>query len=211
MIKPALKKVFVERSDIKVSKMFIEEGWDLTSSVYESDLLCLVGGADVSPMLYDYPKHPSTNSDPRLDERTFELYWEGLYEVPMVGICRGAQFLNIVSGGILFQDVDGHRLNNHKCHKVTDIVEGRDYEVTSTHHQMMIPDKDSSETILIASESSYRHTNTGKNKPYKDVPEVEACWYRDSNSLCFQPHPEYVDVNHECRRLFFNLMENYLF
>jgi putative glutamine amidotransferase len=67
-------------------------------------------------------------------------------EVPMVGICRGHQLLNIVSGGNLYQDVvlDGLTASSHDegCHRVdtdggteTRRVVGRSLDVESTHHQ----------------------------------------------------------------------------
>jgi hypothetical protein len=32
----------------------------------------------------------------------------------------------------------------------------------------------------------------------------------DSLSLCFQPHPEYVNPEHECQRLYFDLINQYM-
>lgn len=68
------------------------------------------------------------------------------YDVPIVGICRGHQLLNIASGGTLFQDVvaDGagghaHDSGSHAVEtapgSVTRALVGRAAEVHSRHHQ----------------------------------------------------------------------------
>jgi len=54
----------------------------------------------------------------------------------MVGICRGSQFLTVMSGGRLFQDVSGHAIMGTHLIKFKD---GSSLGITSTHHQMMNP------------------------------------------------------------------------
>src|SRR5438309_1359385 len=53
---------------------------------------------------------------------------------PMAGICRGSQFLNVMAGGRLCQHLDGHG----SWHDM-ETSDGRSFEVSSTHHQMMLP------------------------------------------------------------------------
>jgi putative glutamine amidotransferase len=67
-------------------------------------------------------------------------------DMPMVGVCRGHQLLNIASGGTLYQDVvlDGltdsshdegrHRVDTDAATATRRLV-GRSLEVESTHHQ----------------------------------------------------------------------------
>lgn len=75
--------------------------------------LVLTGGSDVEPASYGQVPHPSTDEPVRTrDEWEFALL-EGARQrgVPVLGICRGAQVLNVALGGTLHQhlpDVVGH-------------------------------------------------------------------------------------------------------
>lgn len=69
------------------------------------DGLIVSGGADVDPGLYGQQAHPRTGR-PRTDRDAWE---EALLlaaidtELPFLGICRGAQLLNVALGGTLIQ------------------------------------------------------------------------------------------------------------
>lgn len=77
------------------------------SSPPEWDGLIVGGGADISPLRYGLSAVPL---DQILDHARDELEWsfidrclEG--ERPMMGICRGAQLLNVHQGGTLHQEL----------------------------------------------------------------------------------------------------------
>ncbi|WP_029112456.1 gamma-glutamyl-gamma-aminobutyrate hydrolase family protein [Mycobacterium sp. URHB0044] len=77
------------------------------------DGLVITGGRDVDPATYGQAPHPST--DPPARERdAWELALVGRAVergIPLLGICRGAQVLNVALGGTLHQhlpDVIGH-------------------------------------------------------------------------------------------------------
>lgn len=69
------------------------------------DGLILTGGLDVQPELYGAPRHPLT--DPaRADRDAWELaLLAGARErgIPVFGICRGLQLINVAYGGTLHQ------------------------------------------------------------------------------------------------------------
>lgn len=71
------------------------------------DGLVLQGGADVAPQTYgDVPIRPEWAGDPIRDQYELALLRECLrQEKPVIGICRGAQLLNVCFGGTLFQDL----------------------------------------------------------------------------------------------------------
>jgi putative glutamine amidotransferase len=75
--------------------------------------LVITGGKDVDPARYGQTPHPETD-DPRDDRDAWEfaLIARALVRgLPVLGICRGAQVLNVVLGGTLHQhlpDVVGH-------------------------------------------------------------------------------------------------------
>jgi putative glutamine amidotransferase len=118
------------------------------------DGLCLSGGPDIHPIAYGHQPHPALGpTAPRLD--TFELrlaraaYRRGL---PVLGICRGAQLLNVARGGTLHQhlpDVVGtavthrqtedavlptHPVATARPSLLAEIV-GAALQVNSLHHQ----------------------------------------------------------------------------
>jgi putative glutamine amidotransferase len=69
------------------------------------DGLILTGGKDVDPARYGQEPHPNTDV-PRKDRDAFEdaLLRAAIKEnVPFLGICRGAQMLNVVLGGTIIQ------------------------------------------------------------------------------------------------------------
>lgn len=69
------------------------------------DGLIVAGGADVDPVRYGQDPHPRTGA-PRTDRDDWEdaLLTEAIAtELPFLGICRGAQVLNVALGGTLVQ------------------------------------------------------------------------------------------------------------
>lgn len=193
-----------------VANMYQDEGIEVVKTPQEADFLTFIGGADVSPMLYQEPKHKATISDPARDEKEANIYNIFVNKKPMVGICRGAQFLHVMNGGELWQHIDGHALHATQRHKVYDVSDENEYEVTSTHHQSMdVPTADEFEIILVAQESKerssyYSTTQRGENF------DIEGGWWSDTKCLCFQPHPELTPKGDECRNLFFLLLSQYI-
>lgn len=78
------------------------------------DGLILTGGKDIEPSRYGQEAHPETD-EPRPDRDAWEdtLLRRAIErEIPFLGICRGAQMLNVARGGTLHQhlpDVVGDR------------------------------------------------------------------------------------------------------
>jgi len=64
------------------------------------------GGTDLDPTLYAGVDDGKARRDPRRDAFEKRMIEEALEEgIPLLGICRGAQLLNVVLGGNLHQDV----------------------------------------------------------------------------------------------------------
>ena len=77
------------------------------------DGLLITGGKDVDPAAYGQTPHPATDQPgAQRDAWEFELLKAALQrQLPVLGICRGAQVLNVALGGTLHQhlpDVIGH-------------------------------------------------------------------------------------------------------
>ena len=71
------------------------------------DGLILQGGADVNPQSYgEAPLHPDWVGDRVRDAYEMELLHEFMEAgKPVLGICRGAQLINVALGGTLYQDI----------------------------------------------------------------------------------------------------------
>lgn len=184
------------------AEMFLDAGFAGTRNLSKADVVVFMGGADVSPQLYGESPLPATYFDPKRDEMEMEVYHEarklGKF---MVGICRGSQFLNVMNGGKLWQDVEGHT----RYHNSIDVATGEEFFCSSTHHQMMRPTNHGVilaiakiSTMKCAARETWMQGMAGES-------DIEAVFYPDTRSLCFQPHPEYDRVP-ECRQYFFKYL-----
>ena len=82
------------------------------------DGLVLQGGADISPLTYgERPLRPEWAGDPMRDRFEVDLVRAFTQaEKPVLGICRGAQLINVALGGTLHQDVPHHRSDEYDKH-----------------------------------------------------------------------------------------------
>ena len=133
----------------------------------------------------------------------------------MVGICRGGQFLNVMNGGKMWQHVTHHAGNHMARIEIPPYNAGnkrRTIEVTSTHHQMMIPTDDAlvlatADVALEKHKASYSKLGKGGDID----PDTEVIFYDDTNCLCFQPHPEFTHAPPDCVDFFEECLANYIF
>jgi putative glutamine amidotransferase len=94
------------------------------------DALLLIGGADLDPSMYGCSRDPATEATyPDRDRFEIALLRGALErELPVLGICRGMQLLNVALGGTLVQDLvapDG----SHPHRRVRGTFEGNDHTV----------------------------------------------------------------------------------
>jgi putative glutamine amidotransferase len=76
------------------------------------DGICLSGGPDLDPAAYGArERHPELGeTEPSLDAFELALARAALAAgTPILGVCRGAQALNVAAGGTLHQHLEGHR------------------------------------------------------------------------------------------------------
>jgi gamma-glutamyl-gamma-aminobutyrate hydrolase PuuD len=73
------------------------------------DGLLLTGGTDIAPSLYGAADEGSVGTDPDRDELEAAAWAVAdARGIPILGICRGLQAMNVFDGGTLTQHVDGH-------------------------------------------------------------------------------------------------------
>jgi putative glutamine amidotransferase len=81
------------------------------------DALIIGGGDDISPEHYNGDIDKPVKVDHERD--TLEIKWikKALeIKIPLMGICRGAQLINVVLGGNLYQDIRSLRQRTHNRH-----------------------------------------------------------------------------------------------
>jgi gamma-glutamyl-gamma-aminobutyrate hydrolase PuuD len=204
-----MKSVYVVGPDSAIQGMFTARGWAISKHSDIADLICFTGGADVSPFLYGETNHRSHNNEER-DREEIRILRERPFGKAAVGICRGAQFLNVMAGGRMWQHV-----NNHTGpHDARDLTSDKIVLVTSTHHQMM-RQTNLGIVLMIAQEaackeSAYERITVSAFDP-SEAYDTECVYYPRFNYLCYQPHPEYVAADHECQHVFFKYIDSYLF
>jgi putative glutamine amidotransferase len=94
------------------------------------DGLLLAGGADIDPSTYGEPRHAET-LDTVLERDLFEIALTRAAierELPVLGICRGMQLINVALGGTLTQDLSEH-LGHEDHRRVLGSFEGSDHDV----------------------------------------------------------------------------------
>jgi gamma-glutamyl-gamma-aminobutyrate hydrolase PuuD len=198
-----MKRVFILNGGMAYFQMFKEMGYEIADTLANVDLVCFTGGEDVSPHLYGQHKHPTTYNSERRDEQETNYFAKSLYnKIPMVGICRGAQFLNVMCGGEMYQDVGKHAV--HQGHELIDVKTEQRIHVSSTHHQMMKPGRDSV-LVAYAELKGFREWYDGGDlKADISDKDIEVVAYPKSKVLCFQPHPEFNAVGYEGMRKYFS-------
>jgi gamma-glutamyl-gamma-aminobutyrate hydrolase PuuD len=174
------------------------------SEVANADLILFTGGSDVDPALYGHKKHRRTFSDKERDLKEHLIYAKALEsKVPMLGICRGAQFLTACQkGGYLIQDIDNHAIG--ATHELT-FNDGSTHFITSTHHQMMYPFEVSGYQLIAWSTERRSSFYDFGDKTKFDLPfnkEPEIVFYPETKCLCIQGHPEMMSKEgNTCKKL----------
>lgn len=175
------------------------------------DGLILSGGHDINP--YNYGQEPSQKIGETFPER--DIYEMILLEeskkreIPILGICRGFQLINVAAGGTLYQDlslIPGNILKHNqvsnptlKTHKIEikensyiSSIFGKETMVNSFHHQAV--DKVADDFIVVA-RASDGVIEAIEHKTYKFLVAVQ--W-----------HPEMLAVECEkARELFAKFVE----
>ena len=162
----------------------------ITSS--KNSALVIWGGEDISPSLYNHKAIEGSGPEvPTHRDRVEEalVYTAIEYNMPIIGICRGAELLCALAGGSLIQHVTGHS----GTHLMVELKTGQIIPTNSYHHQMMNP-------------FNIRHTLITKtldprSKVYKVDPthpllpgiqvEPEIVYFPEINGLAIQGHPEF--------------------
>ena len=131
---------------------FTSDDEELKAIIKTVDAIVMTGGEDVEPYRYGESPIPELGGVyPERDEFDIKLTQMAVKaKLPLLGVCRGVQVLNVAFGGSLWQDIPSQLPDAYAKHK-TDVVEahkvevvegsvlyeliGGDATVNSLHHQ----------------------------------------------------------------------------
>lgn len=172
--------------------------------------LVLWGGEDISSRYYEHMPHPYTQNRGGPSERD-KNEWQAMTEardmgIPIIGVCRGAQFLCVFSGGKLIQHVNGHGQSHNVVTNDGDVM-----LTSSCHHQMMYPYD--VEHIMLAKTLGNRSLcyEDGNENPIPMTEEPEVVYFPKTRGLAIQGHPEWMDENSPFVEYCLDLVETHLF
>lgn len=167
------------------------------------------GGADVHPQLYGH-KDLGSYTDKESDDADIALFNKSDDSRLKLGICRGSQFLTVMAGGRLIQDVSNHAIAGTHTIQEAFCVEGgvpQEYSITSTHHQMHFPFnlRPGEEYQIVAYSSPNRsghytykdgtYSYSAMKVAFPDFVEPEIVYYPKIHALAIQGHPEYMNAD----------------
>ena len=161
----------------------------------------LTGGVDVHPEFYN--GKASYNNSPGIFQPDRDAFEEKIYrysqleQLPVLGICRGMQLINVLEGGKLIQDLDNGNERHRKealdkehgiavqedtlLYKIANTVKG---VVNSAHHQAIAPDALGANLLV----NAYDDDDTD------NVNIIEGLEFKNKSGkafmLCVQWHPE---------------------
>lgn len=129
----------------------------LTELVERLDGLMLPGGGDIAPALFNGRLHPSIYGiDENRDALELKMVRLAAQQgMPFLGICRGAQVINVALGGTLYTDIEAQKpgAERHDYHNgfsrdkiahvvkikpgslLSTVINGTELSVNSLHHQ----------------------------------------------------------------------------
>jgi putative glutamine amidotransferase len=179
--------------NIDIVKLSVQD--DNAAALNECDALVLSGGVDMDPAIAGGPAEYANQPGSFQPER--DLFEKNLYEqakatgLPVLGICRGMQLINVLEGGTLIEDL-GTLNGQHQKTGVTDrvhnvqlidntllkeIVNTTTGEINSAHHQAV------SKLGEVLQANSMAEDGTIEGLEWKDKKDKPFL-------LCVQWHPE---------------------
>lgn len=160
---------------------------NINSPIIENlDFIIFDGGSDVSPHLYNETPHITTHSNEQRDKIEWQIGQLHMNnpKTKFIGICRGHQFLNVLMGGTLYQDLHSVGLEHNSFHqniqtkksKLSQYIQN-DYIITNSYHHQAV--KTLGNNLII----NLRETNTGITEGLESTEEDKI--------RTIQCHPEF--------------------
>jgi putative glutamine amidotransferase len=191
------------QDDLELIELSFEK--NNTEDISKCNGFVLTGGVDVHPSFYDgkseYDNSPGSH-EPDRDHFEEKIYrYSQANNLPVLGICRGMQLVNVLEGGKLIQDlsISNAKHKKEEADKEHTVVTGRNtllYDITgsfsghinSAHHQAIDPNALGENLEANAYDSD-------------DKKVIEGFEFSDKTNkgfmLCVQWHPERIKDKEE--------------
>jgi len=184
------------QDDLEIVELSFEK--NNTEDICRCNGFILTGGVDVHPDFYK--GKPIYNNSPGSFQPERDVFEEKIYrysqenKLPVLGICRGMQLINVLEGGKLIQDLDNgnerhkkegsdkeHNIIAEDATLLSYVAKSQNGRVNSAHHQAIDPNAIGNNLTVNAYDDDNEKIIEGlefKNKSDK------------SFMLCVQWHPE---------------------
>jgi len=170
--------------------------------VQELDALVLQGGADVAPQSYGQkPLKPEWEGDVVRDRYELALLRTFLAQKkPVLGVCRGAQLLNVAFGGTLYQDIPTQCPAAHE-HADTHLYDQLEHDVTFIQGSALTALYPNAAQLRVTSIHHQAVAELGKGVVVEAVSTLDGLveairWTGDAYARGVQWHPEFHHGRH---------------
>lgn len=161
----SVERYFINKSYLEAVKLngglplpipVVEEPEQLRAYIEMCDALLLPGGGDVDPMYFGEEPHPKLGTvQPDMDKFEMDLLSLAFErKMPVLGICRGEQIINVAKGGTIYQDMAAtyekelilhqqtyrssigiHKIQIEENSLLFEILGSKEVRTNSMHHQ----------------------------------------------------------------------------
>ena len=160
---------------------------DLKKKMKGIDGLIIPGGLDIQPSYFHEKNIACGELDPKLDDYEMKVLSEAVsMQIPVLGICRGHQLINVFFHGSLYQDISCSE--SHKRRKDEDRV-----HITKLDHDGFVYDIYKSDKIYVNSAHHQAIKKLGDDLipvQYSEEGIVEAVQHKFLPIFGVQWHPE---------------------
>lgn len=157
---------------------------DIDASISYMNGFVFAGGEDIDPAVYGSPNEGSLAPNTLRDKFEYSLMKKAIdKDMPILGICRGCQMMNVVMGGTLYQDMPSIR-EEWELHARPDVTRGYVHDVDILRQEIFPLNK--TKTMHV---NSMHHQGIDK---HAEGLEIAAMTFDGLTEGVFSPHHKFL-------------------